>query len=66
MRHLLATKFLKHHKRGVSHLHGKGLHHGQRSHHAHTMSVHPSRSASMEGEGRKKIAPLRFKNLRIR
>ena len=62
MRHLLATKFLKHHKRGVSHLHGKGL----RSHHAHTMSVHPIRSASMEGEGRKKIAPLRFKNLRIR
>ena len=38
MRHLLATKFLKHHKRGVSHLHGKGL----KSHHAHTMSVHPS------------------------
>ena len=57
MRHLLATKFLKHHKRGVSHLHGKGLH-------AHAMSVHPSHQ--MEGEGRKKIAPLRFKNLRIR
>ena len=61
MRHLLATKFLKHHKRGVSHLHGKGL----KSHHAHTMSVHPSHHR-MEGEGRKKIAPLRFKNLRIR
>lgn len=56
MRHLLATKFLKHHKRGVSHLHGKG------HHHAHTMSVHPSHSASIQ----KKIAPLRFKNLRIR
>ena len=60
MRHLLATKFLKHHKRGVSHLHSKG------HHHVHTMSVHPSRSASIEGEGRKKIVPLRFKNLRIK
>ena len=59
MRHLLATKFLKHHKRGVSHLHSKG------HHHAHTMSV-PSRSASIEGEKHKKIVPLRFKNLRIK
>ena len=64
MRRLLATKFLKHHKRGLSALHGKGLRVHPSPHHSVHHAAH--HAAAMEGEGRKKIAPLRFKNLRIK